>query len=161
MSHFEDLSPLGYFGAEYSDVLRAIGWLEPGHNYTRGHVEREFFERLCELLQRPWSPVHFMGAQDCGFCRFTGGNPTQLQRKTGLVRIPGHSCLNLFVPGDGVIYASPELIAHYIDAHEYRPPDEFMESVLRCPRMNSKEYFGAMRANGWEFSSVTSQVAGT
>ena len=160
MTYFEDLAKLTYFGEPYSHLLRAVGWLEPGQEYMRGHVDRAFFEKLCELLQRPWAPMHYMGYQDCRFCRFTGGRSTQLQRKGGIARIPGNSILNLFVPGDGVIYGSPELIAHYIDAHEYRPPDEFVEAVLKCPRMSSKEYFGALRRNGWQFTRFREKAGG-
>jgi hypothetical protein len=35
------------------------------------------------------------------------------------------------VNGEGnVIFASPNLICHYIAAHGYRPPDEFMAALL-------------------------------
>lgn len=152
MAHFEDLAELDYFGEEYSHILRAVGWLEPGYTYSKGDVDRGVFEKLCDLLQKPWSPVHFFGIQGCGFCRFTGGKPTQLQRKSGIVQIPGNSVLNLFVPANDVIYVAPELIAHYIDAHGYRPPYEFIEAVLLCPKMSSKEYFGAIRNCGWKFT---------
>lgn len=32
--------------------------------------------------------------------------------------------------GRGVGYAAPELIAHYVEAHDYLPPTEFIEAVL-------------------------------
>ncbi|WP_457757930.1 DUF7919 family protein [Streptomyces rubiginosohelvolus] len=32
--------------------------------------------------------------------------------------------------GHGVAYAAPELVAHYVEAHGYLPPIEFMEAVL-------------------------------
>jgi hypothetical protein len=35
------------------------------------------------------------------------------------------------VPGSGGrIYAAPDLIYHYVEAHGYRPPDEFVEAVM-------------------------------
>ncbi|WP_456044162.1 DUF7919 family protein [Streptomyces rubiginosohelvolus] len=34
------------------------------------------------------------------------------------------------VMGHGVAYAAPELVAHYVEAHGYLPPIEFMEAVL-------------------------------
>ena len=57
-----------------------------------------------------------------------------------------------------MIYVAPELIAHYIDAHEYRPPDEFVESVLKCPRMSTKEYFKALRRSGWKFKRSSKKL---
>jgi hypothetical protein len=32
--------------------------------------------------------------------------------------------------GDGVAYAAPELIAHYVEAHDYQPPADFVDVVL-------------------------------
>jgi hypothetical protein len=55
--------------------------------------------------------------------------------------------LNLFVPGDGFLYAAPSLIAHYILSHNYAPPAEFCDAVLRCPPMSSPEYFEAVAEN--------------
>ena len=48
----------------------------------------------------------------------------------------------------GHIYAAPDGIVHYISAHWYRPPDEFMEAVMACPGMGSAEYGAALMANG-------------
>jgi hypothetical protein len=37
----------------------------------------------------------------------------------------------IMVPGlRGVYYMAPTLIYHYVQAHQYQPPDEFVESVL-------------------------------
>jgi hypothetical protein len=37
------------------------------------------------------------------------------------------------VPGKGnIVFAAPEMIAHYVIMHEYRPPEEFIEAVLAC-----------------------------
>ncbi|MGW3211106.1 DUF7919 family protein [Streptomyces parvus] len=33
------------------------------------------------------------------------------------------------VMGNGVAYAAPGLVAHYVEAHDYLPPIEFMEAV--------------------------------
>ena len=41
------------------------------------------------------------------------------------IRVPGRA---------GRVYSAPTLIAHYVDAHRYRPPDEFIEAVLADTR---------------------------
>jgi hypothetical protein len=51
---------------------------------------------------------------------------------------------NLFIPGDGFLYVSPELILHYINDHQYSPPVEFCEAVLACPPMNSRAYLNVV-----------------
>jgi len=55
---------------------------------------------------------------------------------------------NLFVPGRGCVYVAPELILHYIVAHEYFPPKVFQAAVLSCPKMRSIAYFKAILKNG-------------
>ena len=55
---------------------------------------------------------------------------------------------NVYVPGNAVIYVAPSLVAHYVDAHEYQPPKEFMEAVLQCPPMRSMEYLRAIKSIG-------------
>jgi hypothetical protein len=35
------------------------------------------------------------------------------------------------VPGNGKVYAAPVLVHHYVDAHGYRPPEEFIEAVVQ------------------------------
>jgi hypothetical protein len=34
------------------------------------------------------------------------------------------------VAGSGKVYAAPTLVHHYVVAHDYRPPDEFIAAVL-------------------------------
>jgi hypothetical protein len=33
------------------------------------------------------------------------------------------------VPGDGVVFAAPVLIVHYIQEHDYLPPGQFLKAV--------------------------------
>jgi len=102
-----------------------------------------------------------MGYHECEFCRFTGGAFTQIRTADGNpLLVPGQSCANLFLPGEHLIYVAPESIVHYVDAHGYRPPDEFMDAVMRCPRTSSAKYFGAIRANGGEFARRVALVPG-
>jgi hypothetical protein len=35
------------------------------------------------------------------------------------------------------IFSSPALIIHYVDAHEYRPPDEFIAAVMDFGAMHN------------------------
>jgi hypothetical protein len=55
---------------------------------------------------------------------------------------------NLFVPGKKCVYVAPELVLHYIDAHDYSPPKVFQKAVLACPRMLSRDYLHAVVKNG-------------
>jgi hypothetical protein len=119
------------------------------------------------LAHDPWSPVSFMGGHSCGVC----ARKAVSKRLEELAREfpPASGSLsedfieyycdrhapasiakgfsNLFVPGAGLVYVAPELILHYIDAHQYQPPRAFCDAVLACPPMGSAEYLEALRRN--------------
>jgi hypothetical protein len=148
MTYYADLSPCDYFEASWTDCLRAVGWLEGGHDYRRGNPSTPFVDKLTALLQEPWQPVWFLGGQPCGLCEpeitgYTNGLPTM-----SVGHIPSGGS-NLFVPDDKLLYVAPELVKHYIDAHGYCPPEEFCAAVMRCPDMWSDEYFRAVSGTNW------------
>ncbi|WP_437669808.1 hypothetical protein [Sorangium sp. So ce131] len=143
MAYYADLSPCDYFG-RWQDVLRAVGWLEPGHPFATGPVPEELFGALVRLLSEPWQPVAAGGSQRCPYCRFTGG-PRELRYEGTAIRVGAN---NLFVPASDGVHVAPSLIAHYIDAHDYRPPPAFQQAVLRCPEMRSIAYLKEIRARG-------------
>ncbi|MCZ7685110.1 MAG: hypothetical protein M5U28_42600 [Sandaracinaceae bacterium] len=58
----------------------------------------------------------------------------------------GHA--NLFVPAADMVFVAPSLVAHYVDAHRYAPPVEFLDAVRRCPPMSSMDYKRALLAAG-------------
>ncbi len=116
----EDFSP-------YTESARivAVGWLERGRQYPVGQVTAEVFAKLRDLLIDPWQPAVAAGAHQCDLC-------LHQPEKAGTN--------NLYVPGDQRLYVAPELILHYVNAHQYQPGNEFCEAVLRCPPMKSMEY---------------------
>jgi hypothetical protein len=120
--------------------LRAVGWLERGHDYARGEVSDELMAALIHLLADPWQPFVYAGVHRCSFCRFTGG-PGSVGFGSVTASV-GNT--NLFVPGKDVVYVPP-LIAHYMDAHDYAPPEQFQQAVLACPAMRSLTYLKAIR----------------
>jgi hypothetical protein len=144
MAAFQDLSPIDYFPVNDPSALRAVGWLARGQEFCRGEVGQNFFTKLCQLLVAPWEPLATPGFHECDLCQFSGG--PQLLRCGDVVVTMGSS--NLFVPGDGCIYVAPSLIAHYVDAHQYSPPEEFIRAVLRCPYTRTMEYKRLLLANG-------------
>jgi hypothetical protein len=132
MAWFADLDRCSYFGARFASCLRAVGWLERGHEFATGQVDSAFAQRLGDLLKSPWAPIAFAGPHTCDL--------SENER-------PVRGANNLFVPGDRVIYVCPELIVHYISVHGYAPPVEFCSAVVSCPTMNSPEYFRRLSEN--------------
>jgi hypothetical protein len=131
----------GAFSADnWAVPLRAVGWLDHPHAFTGGNVSNRLTARL-EIMVEQSRTLYFafMGVQDCSLCIARGRVPPG----------PGWSQENIFVPGKHVVYVAPGGIVHYIEAHSYLPPAEFVKAVFACPEVASDEYSEALRsANG-------------
>ena len=46
---------------------------------------------------------------------------------------------------NGVLYAAPTLIYHYVAKHHYQPPDEFIQAVMTGPRPPGDDYRALLR----------------
>jgi hypothetical protein len=138
MIHIPDLTPM-----EHPQLI-AVGYLAQGDSFSRGPIGEVFVGALLDLLLDPWQPSVTAGFHRCEFCRISGG-PQRLQYAGRSIPL---GASNLYVPHEGKIFVSPSLIAHYVDAHEYAPPEVFQEAVVRCPPMRSIEYLRAIVSNG-------------
>jgi hypothetical protein len=101
-------------------------------------VPAEFLQRLEEWKDNHWRPAVFMGGHECEFCETE----------------PAHDGANFFVPGSvrgrwfrkPCIFVMPRLAMHYMTAHGYCPPQEFIDAVMRCPPMGSKKFLAKVYA---------------
>ena len=119
MSYFADGTPHTYAPTGGRVVLN-VGWLDAGYPFERGSVHKEFARALKELCQHP---VHLhRGFLSCQFCS-PEVRGTQATIGNGQIRVAGEN---------GVLYAAPALIHHYVVAHGYQPPLDFVAAVLRC-----------------------------
>lgn len=143
MVYIPDLDACRYFlgpfdRANWSVPLGAVGWLEHPHPFTSGTVARTVISKLEAMVEQArsaYSFSSFMGVMSCSICLFAG------------LPSPGPvwSQENIFVPGRGIVYVAPGGIVHYIQAHSYLPPSEFVEAVLQCPDLGTNEYREALR----------------
>src|SRR5262245_26309318 len=115
MSWFPDMGTVTMIDA--GDHIRAVGWLSANRPFTKGEVPIEFRDRLREFSQKHIESTDaigwgiFMGPHCCELCgRFMAGG-------------------NFGVPDNALLFAAPEMITHYVEAHQYRPPDEFIAAV--------------------------------
>jgi hypothetical protein len=147
MTHYRDLALCRYGdGALNADAwqvpLRAIGWLGFPFPYRLGRVPPGFRSRLDALVggaERHSYGCHYYGFHICSWCVVTQRIPPEQP----------WSQSSLWVPGNGVVYVAPIGIPHYVAAHGYRPPTEFIEAVMRCPEYGSTAYEAALtEANG-------------
>jgi len=95
------------------DVIKVkIGWLDPIAPYQSGECPKEVVEKLKQL--KP--VIHTKGWHDCPYCQ----NATS--SKQYLIEVPGR--------GKNIMYDIPEMIIHYIEEHEYLPPQEFIDTII-------------------------------
>lgn len=88
-----------------------VGWLERGHAFPVGEPDEEFVTSLRHACStQRWAVMR--GLYPCPLC---GG-------------AAGHS--EIRIQGDGVVYAAPTLVAHYVEAHRYAPPQAFVDAVI-------------------------------
>ncbi|MGE0592107.1 MAG: hypothetical protein AB7G23_12345 [Vicinamibacterales bacterium] len=108
--------------------VRAVGWLSINHDYTTGNAPGDFVARLREFCANYSASEDELGfGMFCGFhtCEFCGDC-----RGIG----------NVGVPAGDLLYVAPEMIHHYVTAHRYLPPAEFVEAVMACPLPGTAEY---------------------
>ncbi|GAB3849499.1 DUF7919 family protein [Dactylosporangium cerinum] len=105
----------------------SVGWLDGSQPFDTGPVPDGFADALLDIVGNP-AVNETRGLHGCEFC------PSD----TSLIADPrsdGESWLafrEIRVPArPGVMFAAPALIWHYVSAHAYRPPAEFVEAVQR------------------------------
>lgn len=133
MNWFPDMGSVTMIDA--GDHIRAVGWLSAEHSFTKGGVPTAFLERLWQFAKN-WRQSTtalgwgcYMGSHGCALCEM-GPPPWRRFRAAG----------NLGVPSAGLLFVAPEMIAHYVEVHRYRPPDEFIAAVMASPLPGTEEY---------------------
>ena len=119
---------------DHGDHVRAVGWLSDQHAFPTGDPSPEFLARLQEFCRR-WGD----GLEPLAWCVFMGPHCCEM---CGRCMASG----NIGVPAGNVLFAAPEMIAHYVEAHRYAPPAEFVAAVLSAPLPGTPEYAEAVAA---------------
>jgi hypothetical protein len=134
---YEDLTECDYFHDERLNGMTAVGWLEKHKKFPVGKTKKAIYAKLCKLVVKAelWGISHFMGYHECDICQFQGFSNN------------GEIC----IPYKNKIYVSPLSIVHYINAHNYKLPEEFYEAVKNCPPIGSYRYRQKMIDSGGEY----------
>jgi hypothetical protein len=123
MTYIPDLSNYCYLATGAS--LRSVGWLERGKPFEAGVAAPDFVVALRQQLEDPFGVIDFVGSHACSLCEQSGAP---------------HGNGELIVPTSTVCYVAPVLIGHYVEAHGYLPPPEFIDALRRCPPQKSPAY---------------------
>lgn len=111
----------------YNDTIKVkIGWLDEGQPYTKGDAPQEFIDKLKSIQPH----IRTKGWHDCPFCKEQ--NKYTRSSNQYLIKVPDR--------GYKVMYDVPEMIFHYMEVHNYLPPQEFIDAVMNFELDESDKY---------------------
>ena len=135
MAWIEDEKPCNYFGEDFCDVLRAVGWLSKENPYIKGELRPWYFPAFKRIARSPQAfmiDFNYFGSHRCEFCNKVAGGD------------------NIFIPdlSEKTIWAAPKMILHYIKEHEYLPPVKFLAAAASATIIPSRAYYEQLRELG-------------
>ena len=128
--YFPDLSPYSYSLPEPLPGVLTVGWLSAPNPFATGVIEPAHLDTL-KYLAVSQAPHQMRGYSHCELC----GRAQPELEYDGRRRTLGSA--EVWVPHatrDGVIFAAPNLVVHYTEAHAYLPPREFLEALAAVDR---------------------------
>lgn len=125
--YIPDLASRSYIGFE--GPIRAVGWLQHPHPFSRGRVDDKFVQRLLAHIDKPPGFLGSRGYYSCSLCAaggLPGPNPLSSQAE-------------ILIPAGDYVFEAPVYIGHYVIDHGYRPPDPFIDAIMKSPAPGSCE----------------------
>lgn len=141
--YFKDDTFYTYFLPEgcFLHEVKNVGWIDREHPYSKGGSDSKFIEKLKAIIlteneKTCFSVNKVRGLHKCNLCN------DKVITITDGAKIGYLGMSEIWIPSihHNECYASPSLIFHYITSHAYRPPDDFIASVLN---LNLSEGFCA------------------
>ncbi len=127
--HIESIESLKKYakenGFEMPDISKykfvALGYLAWGEPFEKGEVSQNFLNKL-KILWGEGGVTGSLGHHECEFCIDEGNYENR-----------GMSCMEkgLVDEENNIKYYFPEMIFHYIEKHNFKPSNEFIEFVMR------------------------------
>jgi hypothetical protein len=160
MAYFPDLSPYTYGNCDHPNAVH-VGWLDDTHEFPKGPVAPHLVEKLKRLALHPVEI--YRGHHVCELCIAPGpsiidgtlskswSDWAKLRSSNGEIRItvrsmgdaapnetsvssrPSLATESILIDFKQLTYAAPVLIVHYIEAHNYLPPGEFLKALEDVP----------------------------
>ena len=101
--------------------FKAIGYLDITEEYEKGNVSQSFINKLRQIWDNGMT-LGSLGSHECEFC-IDEGNYEGRARS---------SCEKVITDKENNIkYIFPKMILHYIEKHNFKPSNKFIEFVMR------------------------------
>ena len=125
MAYFKDLTRYEYSKNLFKCAGEPlnIGWLERCAPYPNGVVAPELTKKLLALCKFPVN--RYRGWHGCHFCK---EYPVRITDSDGEFCL-GDGEIRVAAKDENVTYVAPNLIYHYVIAHQYLPPDVFLDAL--------------------------------
>ncbi|MGV6800795.1 MAG: DUF7919 family protein [bacterium] len=135
MTYYADFSKYVHFShQEKGSNVQNIGWLDKRKSFPKGVVDAKVIKKLEAFTK--YSVHQTRGFHYCTICK----SDDIIQYPMGDDNLLlGSAEIRIFGDND-VSYASPNMLLHYVTAHNYLPPKEFLAALLSSPVPPSKEY---------------------
>jgi hypothetical protein len=114
--YYADLTPFEYGNhecPEKAEILN-IGWL--GDKVESQGIASPIFLNALKYLVQNKINTRYRGTHTCEICG------SMNYRGNGQIQVQGEG---------NKWYVAPAMIVHYVEDHEYMPPQEFIEAVIR------------------------------
>lgn len=140
--YYEDLTPYEYLAKSRGPLTETaphalnVGWLERGHVFPQAVPSAEIVGKLWALCRTPINATR--GTHECEFCDADPHSYFEIRQDNEVIGL-GHAEIWVF-DGAVTVYVAPTLIYHYITAHHYAPPTQFVNALLCCPLPNTPDY---------------------
>lgn len=125
--YYKDLTPAKN-GDKIIHGVFYVGWLSKDKLFKKGKVDEEFLKKLKLIFfgnDNYSSQVNLLRApsRPCDFCGV-------VVEEHDFERYMGLGCSEIWIKHKEKYYAAPSLIIHYIEAHNYKPPKEYVRAVM-------------------------------
>ena len=150
MTYFEDLSSYEYAANLVRADTRNVGWLDHEHAFPRKPPSETLLDRLWAYCRV--SVAQTRGVHACAMCP-----PSDLSYRAerhGVSVLLGTSEIRVF-GNDGIVYAAPTLVYHYVSRHHYSPPEEFAAALAVGPSPPDPRYFERLAALALEWRETS------
>jgi len=150
MAHYTDFTEYCYGrGAYYVPGTVNIGWLGASLDFEQMAPDESLLDLVWNYCKI--SVAQYRGIHQCEYC---GSRRSDVAERHGEMRLLGSAEIRVFSES-GAIYAAPDLIYHYMAAHRYKPPEQFVSALRFGPHPCSREYQDRLAAIGLTWRKKT------
>jgi hypothetical protein len=121
----QDLAPYMHGLPSTLPDVATVDWLSAGHDFAIGDIESDMVRGIQGLL----SSNRVNEARGFHLCELCPAREPIKVASNGGSTLLGAAEVWLPSADESIVFAAPDLLFHYVVAHSYRPPRQFLEAV--------------------------------